>query len=83
MTAQINRAHRIWMKMSFWGRIERSITILGSSSVLLESIFGAGPSATGITAAFSLIGQQLAVWFDDKNGDGVADVFQDNENKDS
>jgi hypothetical protein len=65
------------MKMSFWGRIERSITIMGSSAVLMESIFGAGPLATGITAAISLIGQQLAVWFDDKNGDGVADVFQD------
>jgi proteasome assembly chaperone (PAC2) family protein len=77
MTKQVHRAYRIWMKMSFWGRVERSITILGSSAVLLESVFGAGPIATGITAGFSLVGQQLAVWFDDKNGDGVADVFQE------
>ena len=72
-----NTAIRIWMKMSFWTRVERSLTILGSSAVILESALGAGPLATGLTAAFSLVGQQLAVWFDDKNKDGFADIFQE------
>jgi hypothetical protein len=67
------------MKMSFWGRIERTLGIIGGSAVLLESVFGAGSLATGITAAFTLLSQNLSVWFDDKDGDGVADIYQDNE----
>ncbi len=79
MTQQVNRAKRIWIKMSFWGRVERTLGIIGGSAVLLESVFGAGPLATGITAAFTLLSQNLAVWFDDKDGDGVADLFQDDQ----
>lgn len=79
MTKKIKRAQNIWMKMSFWERIERTLTTLGASAVFLESVFGAGAVATGITAAFTLGAQHLAIWIDDKNKDGVPDVFQEEE----
>jgi len=79
MTKKIKRAKAIWMKMSFWERVERTLTTMGGSAVLLESVFGAGPLATGLTAAFTLTAQHLTIWFDDKNGDGVPDVFQEEE----
>ena len=79
MTKKIKRAKGIWLRMSFWERVERTLTTLGASAVLLESIFGAGALATGITAALTVASQHIAIWFDDKNKDGVPDVFQEEE----
>lgn len=79
MTKKLTRAKAIWQKMSFWGRVERSLGLLGGSAILLESVFGAGPVATGITALFTVASQNLAVWFDDKNQDGIADIYQSEE----
>ncbi len=72
-----HRAFKIWEKMSFWGRIERTLGILGGSAVILEALMEATPVVTAITAGSTILAQSLAVWFDDDNQDGIADIFQD------
>jgi hypothetical protein len=70
------RAIRIWQTMSFWNRIERTLGILGGSATILEAVFGASPAVIAVTSGFTMLSQSLSVWFDDKDEDGVPDIFQ-------
>lgn len=80
-TSQLSpyRSIRIWQKMSFWNRIERTLGILGGSATILEAVMGAGPTAIAITSGCTMLSQSLSVWFDDKNGNNMPDIFEKEE----
>lgn len=65
-----------WKYASFWQKIKDTIQILGTFTQL-SLVFGdAQHIYNALTAAIQLLALLLPVWFEDKNRDGVVDLYQ-------
>lgn len=64
-------------RTTFWEKVNKTIQVIGTFTQL-TLIFGDAQHIYNlVVAAAQLLGLLLPVWFDDKDHDGLVDIFQE------
>jgi hypothetical protein len=75
---------RYFQRTHFWGKVRDTFALFGTGTTIgLEAAHVSG-FWVYVVSGSTLIGAGIAIWMDDHNKDGIADIFQDLEklNKD-
>lgn len=74
---------KIWKKMSFWNKIKGTIALAGVGSEVTLFVVDSNHKWKVVAAAATIISFVITIWFEDKNGDDIVDMFQGKKNKPS
>ena len=67
----------LWKKSSFWQRIKDTIALFGTGGQVVLLLAEVPHLYNYITAAATALGMLVTLWFNDQDGDGNVDLFQD------
>jgi hypothetical protein len=67
---------RYWQRATFWGKLEKSFSIIGSTITAVMVLSEADKIWTIIVIAATILSALIGLWFDDKNKDGISDILQ-------
>jgi hypothetical protein len=70
---------RLWHRTAFWSRVEKSCLYIGSAITGTMVISEAGKLVTLIVIVSTVAGGLVGFWFNDANKDGIADIYQNDE----
>lgn len=66
-----------WFKrVSFWQKLKATIAGLGISSEITLYMMDSHPAWKVVAAISSVVGMLITTWVEDKDNDGVVDIFQ-------
>lgn len=73
----MTKIKRWYTKIGVWTKIKYSLALLGAGS---EGVLYLGDAPKGVMWVVfwaTILGGLISVWFEDKDNDGIADVFED------
>jgi len=62
--------------VSFWAKVNNTIQLFGTGGQVALVAAHASPVWNYVTAGATIAGMVLAIWMDDRNGNGMVDVFE-------
>ena len=71
----------LWKKTLFWGKVKDSLAIGAILSQAGLEMGNASETVKLIVAGGSIAAYLVGMWMEDKNQDGIVDIFEDNEIK--
>lgn len=73
----MTKIQKWWVRMTFWDKVEKSFAIVGSLTVTELGIQEADPKWFIFIGIIGLLVKLLQIWFEDKNNNGIIDLFED------
>ena len=67
-----------WKRTRIWGKLRDTCAVFGTGTTIGLEAGGVEGMWSYVVAGMTLAGTMLGIWFSDADGDGIADIFQDN-----
>ncbi len=68
---------KLWKKVGFWMKLKVSIASVGIGSEVFMHFADTHPTWKIVAGVGTIVGILISVWIEDKNNDGIVDLFQD------
>lgn len=68
---------KIWKTISFWTKLKATIGIFAAGSDVILLANNANPLWHGVVIISTILGLLLTAWIEDKDNDGIVDLFED------
>ena len=67
---------KFWTKTSFWNNVIKTLALLGTPAGISAGYFQAEPLYLLIGGISAFLSAALAIWFTDKDNNGIIDMFE-------
>ena len=71
----------LWKRTTFWQKVKDTTALFGTGGQIILTIADSSHIWNYVMGGATIIGMLVALWMDDKNADGIVDIFEDNEIK--
>ena len=65
-----------WHKISFWNKLQGTLLSVGIGSEATLFFMDSIDAWKWVAGTATILGMLITKWFEDKNKDGIADIFQ-------
>lgn len=70
-----------WKKMYFWTKLRATIASVGIGSEITLFMIDSNPTWKIVAVVSTIVGILITTWIEDKDNDGVVDIFQTKKRK--
>ncbi len=77
----MTKIQKWWARMSFWDKVEKSIGVIGGLTITELGLQKADPIWFVVIGSSGVVYKLLQVWLEDKNINGIIDLFEEDEVK--
>lgn len=68
---------KYWEKTSFWVKVKDTLGLFGPTGEIIMIAKEVNPSLQIVLTFLGLIGYAVAIWMEDKDGNGLVDILED------